>query len=514
MTQRAEARLLLAGSLLLACLGVALRLWRIGATPMWLDEAYSAYAASKGFAFLWQVVPSYETHPPFYYSLLRLWTLLFGDSLMGERALGVACGLLTPPLIGWTASAATAWLGGDARQRRLAAFVAFALACVAIPLVEMTREVRPYPVMILAYALAARALIGIAHAREAGRPLAGPAYAVYLLCLELMLWLHNLGPLWAVALGFGSLIAFHASRPKRTDWGWYLGGHAAVLLFYLPALGILMDQAPTWVHSTWLRFSAKSLLDHLPVLYAVPGWQGLAAAILAGLAIATMIGVARGRRLLAMLAILSLVPTILSILLSITVAPVFITRTLTPVAAPWLVLLAIGATAPRGRLAWLGGGAALILGANLLAVDLQQRMGPPIQNWYGAIGWLRERHRPDDLILAYPNEGALPLERALKDEKLDWRVMPVPGPVPAFTPGGWHPTGSRGVVSLPKDQLEAIAHGATLGKVRRLWLLRLGAATYDPGDSFLLALNHERRTTDHYIDGPIDIIGLELREKR
>jgi mannosyltransferase len=90
-------------------------------------------------------------------------------------------------------------------------------------------------------------------------------------------------------------------------------------------------------------------------------------------------------------------------------------------------------------------------------------------------------------------------------------VMPIPGPVPAFTPGGWHPTGSRGVVSLPKDQLEAIANGEALRTVRRVWLLRLGAGTYDRGDVFLLALNHKRRATDHLIDGPIDIIGMELR---
>jgi uncharacterized membrane protein len=507
---RSERRLLAAGALLLAIAGAGLRLWQVGHTPMWLDEAYSAYAAGKGFAFLWQVVPHYETHPPFYYSLLRLWTLAFGDSLTAERALGLAAGMGTPIILAWNAAAAAAWLGWDERRRYLAAFVAFALACLAIPLVEMSREVRPYPVMILVYALATWALIRIARAQEAGRPLAGPAYATYLICLELMLWLHNLGPLWGAAMGLGCLIAL-GRRPKQIDRGWFFAGHAAVALFYFPALGILIDQAPTWVHSTWLRFGWAGLADHLPVLYAVPGWQGLAALILLVLAVMLL---ARGRverRLLAILLCLAILPVALSILLSVTVAPVFITRTLTPVAAPWLILLAIGVAGARGKAAWLAAGAALMLGANMLAVDLQQRAAPPIQNWYGAIGWLQQRHAPDDLILAYPNEGALPLGRALKDEGLDWRVMPVPGPVPAFTAGGWHPTGSRGVVSLPKDQLEAIAGSKALGRVRRVWLLRLGASTYDPGDVFLLALHHKRRLTEHYIDGPIDIVGLELR---
>jgi len=503
-----ETRPLLLGALLLAVIGMALRLWHIAAAPMWLDEAYSAYAAGKGFAFLWQVVPRYETHPPFYYSLLRLWSLAFGDTLAAERAFGAVAGLLTPLVIAWTAAAIATWQGWDGRRRHLTMFAAFALACLSIPLVEMTREVRPYPLMILVYAVAVRALIGIARRREAGKPIPSGAFAAYLVCLELMLWLHNLGPLWAAALGLAALVALTIRRPERTDWGWFVAGHAAVAIFYLPALGILMDQAPTWVRSTWLRFSTQSLIDHLPVLYAVPGWQGLAALALVMLAVAALVRVARGRRLLAMLTILAIVPTALSIALSITVAPVFITRTLTPVAVPWLILLAIGATSQRGRTAWIGVAAILILAANMLAVGVQARRGPPLQNWYGAIEWLEPRRGRDDLILAYPNEGALPLQRALKDKGFAWRVMPVPGAVPALASGGWHPTGSRGVVSLPKTQLDTIARSATVANVGQVWLLRLGASAYDPGDEFLKALKRDRRMTAHFVDGPIDLIGL------
>ncbi len=78
-----------------AIAGAALRAWHITGDPLWLDEAYSAYAAGKGFRFLWHVVPLYETHPPFYYTLLRLWTLGFGDGLMALRALGLLCGIAT-----------------------------------------------------------------------------------------------------------------------------------------------------------------------------------------------------------------------------------------------------------------------------------------------------------------------------------------------------------------------------------------------------------------------------------
>ena len=41
------------------------------------------------------------------------------------------------------------------------------------------------------------------------------------------------------------------------------GGHVAVALAWLPALLILRDQAPTWIGSTWLRFSWESVPEKL-----------------------------------------------------------------------------------------------------------------------------------------------------------------------------------------------------------------------------------------------------------
>jgi hypothetical protein len=375
----------------------------------------------------------------------------------------------------------------------------------------MTREVRPYPLMILVYAVSVRTLIALLVRREAGQALPGGAFAAYLIGLELMLWLHNLGPFWAAALGLAFLVTFFASRPTPLDIGWAVAGHAAVAIFYLPALAILADLAPTWVSNTWLRFSAAALTQHLPVLYAVPGWEAIAAAVLAALGASILLIPAR-LRLLTILLLLALLPTALSILVSATIAPVFISRTLTPVTVPTILLLAIGAVGRRGRMGWVGAGAAMLLAANLLAVDLQARfVAGPMQDWYRAVAWLERRYGKGDLILAYPNEGALPLERALKDKGLGWRVMAVPTSVPALGQGGWNPTGSRGVVSLPKTRLEAIARAAPVARARKVWLLRLGAETYDPGDMFLTALRRDRRAEERFLDGPIDIIGLERR---
>ena len=39
--------------------------------------------------YLWHVVPTYEAHPPFYYSLLKLWRSLFGGDAVALRSLSV-----------------------------------------------------------------------------------------------------------------------------------------------------------------------------------------------------------------------------------------------------------------------------------------------------------------------------------------------------------------------------------------------------------------------------------------
>ena len=503
---RANAGWALAALALLA-LATGFRLWNSLAEPLWLDEAYSAYAADKGFGFLWRVVPSYETHPPFYYSLLRAWTLLFGDHLAGLRSLGYLCGLATLPVI-WLAARGLARDTGLPDRR--VAWTATAFAGVSISLVAMTREVRPYPVMILVYAATIWALFRLgAGVARSGRVPAGP-FAGYLVGAALMLWLHNLGLLYALALGLAMLALVLRPGLGRCDWALLIGGHVAVALAWSPALLILIDQAPTWVTSTWLRFSFDGLGDRLAVLYGAPGFSPIVATIvLAGLAAWRLVDSPAGRRYALALAALALVPALASIALSVLVAPVFIIRTLTPVAVPAMLVLAIGTIAqPDGLRRWLGLGSGLIVGFHMVLVDIAERQGGPQQDWYAVVRFLAPRWRPGDVLLAYPNEGALPLDYALRDKGLAIPVRPVPVAVPALGAGGWHPTGSRGVVSLPPGQLRAIVQEPAVASARTVWLLRLGPDAYDKGDMFLRELARGRREVARIKGDPIDLIAL------
>ena len=508
-------RLRPAAAIVAACCIVLLGLWfRMAHSlqePFWLDEAYSAYAAAKGWDFLWHVVPRYETHPPFYYSLVRAWTLLFGDSLAGHRSLGISCGI---------ASLAMAIANAREVTRRFPHFgsgLALTLAllllvALAPSLVEMTREVRPYPVMILVYSITLWALLRLGRIAEAERRIAYCPFAIYLVCLALMLWLHNLGPLYGAAIGLAFLAMVARPGLSRRDWLFFFAGHLLVALVWLPALLILADQAPMWVKSTWLKFSFDAMLWRLALLWASPGTIPMAAGLVLGLgALAAIVRLREGWRLALALGLLAGLPVALSILLSVLVTPVFIVRTMTPVAVPAMLVLAIGAVGLRGlwRVAMLG--ALAVLALQMAILDRHERMSGPMQNWYGTVDWLSARYRPGDQVWAYPNEGALPFDYAVRDRRMTVATRSIPTPIPTLYggPGAWNPTGSRGVFSLPPARLDAIARSGET--IPTIWLLRLGANAYDKGDILLHALERDRVRVGRWKSGPIEIIGLRRR---
>src|SRR5881394_2503235 len=83
----------------LTLLALALRLTDIAARPLWLDEAFSAWFSDRSFDYLWTVLPTYEAHPPFYYSVLKLWRAVAGDGHAAMRGLSALFGTLTIPVI-------------------------------------------------------------------------------------------------------------------------------------------------------------------------------------------------------------------------------------------------------------------------------------------------------------------------------------------------------------------------------------------------------------------------------
>lgn len=476
---------------------IGLRAHGLADHPFWLDEAYSAFAADKGFAFIWNVLPSYETHPPFYSAALRAWTLVAGNSLLGFRSFGLVAGLLTLPVI-WLAGRELALLFD--RPVVAVALPALLLAAIIPSFVDVARLVRPYYLMTLANACGCWSLLRLARFhREIGRLKTGP-WVGYLTSIALLFWLHNLGAFYVAGLGLALLILIGPPVLIRAHPAKFFIGHLTVALAALPAFIILLDQAPTWTNATWLRFDPPTLFDKLLGIYGLPGLFGLVAAIvLVSLGIAS----ASRRAPLAALAIAAATPPLLAIILSLTIAPVFLPRTLVAAAVPFVLLIAAGAALTLLTRAAF----AMLLAATLVRVVQIQQL-PPEQDWYAAVNWLHPKMRAGDKVYAYPNEGALPLRYALRDLGQTAAVRPIPSEIPARDPVGWYPTGSRGVQSLPPARLGELASDAESRNTPTIWLLRLSKPYYDKDDVFEQTLKRDRREIARYTDRDIEIIGL------
>ncbi len=493
-------------------LGLVFRFWRIGSEPLWLDEAYSAFAADHDFAFLWHVVPHYETHPPFYYALVHVWRLIAGVGLMAGRLFGLLCGVATLFVGGFTARrlARLTRMGSQERRWLVAAMVV--LLSLHPLTIEMSRQLRPYPVMILVYTAALPAYLRLVEDTILRRTPDRSALVLVFVAQALMLWLHSLGPLFALAMGLALIAAVLRPGLARADRVWLIAGEVVVGLVYLPALLILREQAPTWVASNWLRFAPASLAVSVGQIYL--DWNfwgrllGLTAAAVGAVRLFGRIG---GRRVAVIMVLLATVPAAVSVLVSLEIAPVFLDRTLSPAAIPALLLVSVGLAWP-GRRAWAALLVLAIIAGSMVGIDRILLGSGPLQDWYGTIAWLSPRVGPGDRVWAYPNEGALPMVYALQDERRALPIRQIPAPVPAFHSGGYFPTGSRGVVSLHPGQIAALMTTAAAKTPPTIWLLRLNADIYDPSDQMLHALEQDRVVSARFRRGPIDLTGLRRRD--
>jgi mannosyltransferase len=503
-------RAAMAAVLLAIAIGAALRVRGLTADGLWLDEAYSAFAADHGLQFIWTMVPRYESHPPVYYSLLSLWQSAFGASLLARRMLGLVCGLGVLAVTGLAAEALGRSVGMPRGRRGW--LIAIALLFVALqPLaVTMSREVRPYPVMMMVYAIGMAALmrlVGDAAGRRAPDRL---VLAIFFVAQAWMSWLHTLGVIYAAAMALGLAIAALRLDLTRRDWLWLVGGELCVGLVYIPEFLIALQESHSWAGGSWLRFYPASLPREIGTIYF--DWNLPARLLGFASAIGGIVLLSRrpgGGRVAGVLLCLAVVPILFSILISALMIPVFLDRTLSPVTVPMLLLAASGLAWPT-RWRWLALVPALPMAASMAWIDLHL-LRQPVENWYGAVDWLAAHRAPGDAVWAYPNEGELPLDYALRDRGLRVPVVPIPAPAPALGVPGYHPAGTPGSVALYPRDLEALANSPAARRPGTIWVVRHAARLYDPGDRFIRAMERDRVAVAHFTDGPVDIVGLSAR---
>jgi len=479
----------------LALIAVAVRLLGLGARPLWLDEAYSAWFASRGWHELWTSVPRYEPHPPFYYSILKLWRSVFGGDAVALRSLSVVF-----------AAAAIAVVLAAVREQeglepsgnvRLRVWTAGILAACAPMLVETGQEVRPYPLLVLAYSVGILGLLRLMREFRDGGPGTWRSWAILGGGTELSLWSHSLGILYGFAL-FAALVASQLSTPAiagRLKRSAITVGLA--LLLYLPCALMVAARMGDW-SSGWLHWQPSMLLTLLS-LYTFPfesPWIALfgaaAMVVLAKRAIAA--GLVRRWTSDSALVLLWLLPPLLSVTISATLIPIFLPRTLCATLIPAYLAMAGAAARTQSSRERLFVSVALALSLAVCAVDTALR--PPLQRWDEVSTYIAGHVHRADQVWVYPNDSALPLAEAERSLGQRYGFRQLPAPYPAVGSKGPVRAGSPAVVSLTRQRAYAVARDPALAGVPTIWLVTRQSPIFDPDGDLPSALGTVRTAGD------------------
>jgi len=481
----------------LTLLTIVIRLTGLTSRPMWLDEAFSAWFSAQSFHYLWHVLPTYEAHPPFYYSLLKLWRMVFGGDAVALRSISVLFGVLTIPVV-IAAAREHEKLCPTGRPMLRAGLAGFLAACSPM-LVILEQEPRPYPLLILVYTVAILGLLRLI--RQFGDGAAGDwrSWAMIGAGTEITLWSHSLGILYALCLGLALLPAWLRKPMSRDRLIRGMVVASAVALAYLPCLLLIASRTHDW-GTNWLHWDTGMLLQLL-VLYTVP-----VEALTIGSAVAALAMVLLIKRALSStyasegwnadrsMLLLWLGPPMLAALISAFFMPVFLARTLSGTLVP--AYLMIGGAIARSDDARERRMITAAICITLLPCALAVALRPSSERWDLLSAYLSRNVGPNDQVWLYPADSALPLDAV--GRPIPGRMRPIPEPFPTLGFKGPIRAGWPATVSLTPAQAATVANDPAIRGVPVIWLVTRQSGIFDPDNDVPAALQRVRKA------GPIE----------
>jgi uncharacterized membrane protein len=428
-------------------LGLAVRLFRLGAWDIGLDEAYSAHVAALPLGDLLGFVARDDFHPPLYYVFLHGWRMVAGADEFWLRFPSVVFGTLSIGVVHR--------LGTEVADERVGLAAALLLALSPLHVFH-AQDLRMYALLVL---VGSTALLFFVQGVQRDRSGDWLAHALF---LALALYTHY-GAFLLLAGEAVAVVALVRSFPLRR---WLLSVSAALLAF-APWAVVFAQHASRTVPSE----AAGLLLPLQQVAYALvaftsdflpPGTPLLKAGILVVFGSAAVYGVLRlGDRRAWILVATSLGALAVAALVgmrfrAIAVGTnVLIPRTLLLASAGYLVLLAAAVTRARPQAVGWGLLAALVA-LNLSALPRVYYGPRPLWGpWRAVARYVAERVHRGDGIVVVSGFWARPL---------DFYFHPPDG-VPVVRYGGRH--------DLPHVV-------GVVRQSRRVWLLLKQPEAVDP----------------------------------
>lgn len=153
---------------------VAITFWTITKSSIWFDESFGAYMIHFNFIDIARYTAS-DVHPPLYYWLLKLWTMIFGNTEIGIRSMSVLFGGV---------SIIFGYLLTDRLFGKKAARTSLLFMVLSPMLVRYGQEARMYT-LVTAIALAATYVLTFAVTTKKKLP-----WVIYGVLVSLGMWTH------------------------------------------------------------------------------------------------------------------------------------------------------------------------------------------------------------------------------------------------------------------------------------------------------------------------------------
>ena len=228
---------------IILALAAALRFYRLDAQSFWNDEGTSARVAERSLPLITAAAIG-DIHPPLYYYALHFWRALVGASELALRSLSAILGILLVWLI---------YVLGRQLLDETAALSAALVAAINPFQVYYSQEARMY--MLLAVWAAASTIFlalwlkGIPHRQDAAtselawRP---EVLIGYILTGAAGMYTHYAFPFILVAHNLSAFVWLATQRAGWRKLAIWIGAQAAIVVLYLPWLGIALARIPEW----------------------------------------------------------------------------------------------------------------------------------------------------------------------------------------------------------------------------------------------------------------------------
>lgn len=239
-------------------LGLILRIAYAGRSGLWRDEALFLYVVKlPSVQAILDFLSQHESHPPFFYLLMRLWQSIAGTSEIAAFGPSILLGVALIPTM--------YWVGRQLHCSRVGLLAAL-LAAFSPILTDHAALVRPYSLLPLLGLLSVYFLYS---SLQSGSK---KSWGGYVLATLLMLWTHNWGFILLAGEWLTVLVAWPLFKrsPALILRGW-LVAQGTILVAYSPWLPAFLHQARSAGHAAHPIASMTEVLNLLGmVVTAIP----------------------------------------------------------------------------------------------------------------------------------------------------------------------------------------------------------------------------------------------------